>query len=164
MENKEAERAHNRVHIHYKREHKQSHVFLCLSLSPSLVPIHSVGLQGAKEVCAVGTQHSEAWVVTDDYFHWASHGRSCTCQGTQSRWLGPERDWMREWLEKKMDRGMRWQRRGIWGEYGELCSKVWGTVSNKRHIMSASLSANLPCPSSNKKLALITLLWLFGRY
>lgn len=41
---------------------------------------------------------------------------------------------------KKMDRGMRWQRRGIWEEYGELCSKVWGTVSNKRHIMSASFS------------------------
>lgn len=111
MENKEAERAHNCVHIHYKREHKQSHVFLCLSLSTSLVPIHSVGLQGAKEVCAVGTQHGEAWVVTDDYFHWASHGRSCTCQGTQSRWLGPERDWMREWLEKK------WTEE--WGDKGE---------------------------------------------
>lgn len=37
MENKEADRAHNCVHIHYKREHKQSHVFLCLSL-PLLCP------------------------------------------------------------------------------------------------------------------------------
>lgn len=58
----------------------------------------------------MGRQHVEAWVVTDDYFHWASHGCSCTRQGTLSRWLEPGRerergsegardgDWMREWL------------------------------------------------------------------
>lgn len=55
------------------------------SFLPPLFPSYTHS--GFVEVYAVGRQHVEAWVVTDDYFHWASRGCSGTRQGTRSRWL-----------------------------------------------------------------------------
>lgn len=54
-------------------------------------------------------EHVEAWVVTDDYFHWASRGLLCTCQGTWSRWLAGACVCERE-RERKMDTEQRMDR------------------------------------------------------